>query len=219
MVPMETEVEKVTTVDIGKARRLHITRAMVAESGETPGCLGCTGIQKFHDENCRKRFERVYLHTAAVPTPAVPIPESESPTGADAAEGESATAEPSSAAEKKESESNDETGEAKCAAAAMSAKDVEMKDTECNDETSDGPPGLAAAADPVRYQTNEGKRRRVAARIEEAVEYAMDSGDVGMIMAVQEAIDSDEGEQEEPDEIWGGKEWLDCRLVREGRMS
>ena len=170
-------------------------------------------------ENCRKRFERIHLHTAAVPTPAVPIPESGSPTGADAAEGESATAEPSSAAEKKESESSDETGEAKCAAAAMSAKDVEMKDTECNYEMSDVPSGLAAAADPVRYQTSDGKRRRVAARIDEAVEYAMDSGDVGMIMAVQEAIDLEEGEQEEPDEIWNGKEWIDPRLVREGRLD
>ena len=207
-----------TTVDIGKARRLYITRAMVAESGETPGCLGCTGIQKFHDENCRNRFERIYLHTTAVPTPAAPIPESESPTDADAAEGEAATAEPSSAAETMESESNDETGEAKCAAAAMSAKDVEMKDTECNDETSGGPPG-PAAADPVRYQISDGKRRRVAARIEEAVECAMDSGDVVMIMAVQEAIDSDEGVQEESDEIWGGKEWLDPRLVKEGRLD
>ena len=47
----------------------------------------------------------------------------------------------------------------------------------------------------------------------------MDSGHVGMIMAVQEAIESDEGEQEEPHEIWGGKEWLDPRLVKEGRLD
>ena len=47
----------------------------------------------------------------------------------------------------------------------------------------------------------------------------MDCGDVGLIMAVQEAIGSEEGEQEEPDEIWGGKEWLDPRLVREGRLD
>ena len=33
---------------------------------------------------------------------------------------------------------------------------------------------------------SDGKRRRVAARIEEAVECAMDAGDVGMIMGVQE---------------------------------
>ena len=156
--PTETAVEKLTTVDIGKARRLHITRAMVAESGETLGCLGCTGTQKFHDENCRKTFERIYLHTTAVPTPAAPIPESESPTGADAAEGAAATAEPSSAAEKEESESNDETGEAKCAAAAMSAKDVEIKDTECNDGTSGGPPG------PARPQTEH--ESEVRARVE-----------------------------------------------------
>ena len=140
--PMETEVEKVTTVDIGKARRLYITRAMVVESGETLGCLGRTGTQKFHDENCRKWFERIYLHTAAMPTTAAPIPESETPTGAGAAEEEAATAEPSSAAKKRKSESDNETGETKRAAVEMTAEDADVKDTECNDE---------AAADPVRY--------------------------------------------------------------------
>ena len=68
-------------------------------------------------------------------------------------------------------------------------------------------------------QANEGKRRRVAAWIEDAVESAMDSSHVGMIMAVQEATESDEGEQEEAHEIWGGKEWLDPRLVKEGRLD
>ena len=68
--PMETQVEKVTTVDIGKSRRLYITRVTIAESGQSPGCFGCTGVQKFHDENCQKRFERIYLHTAAVLTSA-----------------------------------------------------------------------------------------------------------------------------------------------------
>ena len=47
----------------------------------------------------------------------------------------------------------------------------------------------------------------------------MDSGDVGMIMAVQKAIDSDEDEHAGSDEIWGGKEWLDPRLVKEGRLD
>ena len=195
--PMETEVEKVTTVDIGKARRLYTTRAMVVESGETPGCLGCTGIQKFHDENCRKRFERIYLHTAAMPTTTAPIPESETPTGADAADEEAVTAEPSSAAEKRTSGIDVETGETKRTVVEMSAKDVEMNNTECNDEVT---------ADPVRYQASEGKRRRVAARIEEADEHAMDCGDVELIAAVQEAIEPEKDEQEEPDEIWGGKE-------------
>ena len=139
--PMETEVEKVTTVDIGKARRLYITKAMVVESGETLGCLGCTGIQKFHDENSRMRFEIIYLHTAAMPTTAAPIPESETPTCADAADEEAVTAMPSSAAEKRKSESDDETVETKRTAVEMSAKDVEMNNTECNDEVT---------ADPVR---------------------------------------------------------------------
>ena len=42
-------------------------------------------------------------------------------------------------------------------------------------------------------QASEGKRRRVAARIEEAVEHAMDCGDVDLIAAVQEAIESEKG--------------------------
>ena len=113
-------------------------------------------------------------------------------------------------AEKRKSESDDETGETKRTAVEMSAKDVEMNNTECNDEVT---------ADPVRYQASEGKRRRVAARIEEAVEHAMDCGDVDLIAAVQEAIESEKDEQEEPDEIWGGKEWLDPRLVRGGRLE
>ena len=194
--PMETEVEKVTTVDIGKARRLYITKAMVVESGETLGCLGCTGIQKFHDENSRMSLEIIYLHTAAMPTTAAPIPESETPTCADAADEEAVTAVPSSAAEKRKSESDDETVETKRTAVEMSAKDVEMNNTECKDEVT---------ADPVRYQASEGKRRRVAARIEESVEHALGCGDVDLIAAVQEAIESEKDEQEEPDEIWGGE--------------
>ena len=47
----------------------------------------------------------------------------------------------------------------------------------------------------------------------------MDSGDVGMRMTVQEAIESDDGEQAESDEIWGGKRWLDPRQVKEGRLE
>ena len=145
-----------------------------------------------------------------MPTTTAPIPESETPTGADAADEESVTAEPSSAAEKRTSGIDVETGETKRTVVEMSAKDVEMNNTECNDEVT---------ADPVRYQASEGKRRRVAARIEEADEHAMDCGDVDLIAAVQEAIEPEKDEQEEPDEIWGGKEWLDPRLVREGRLD
>ena len=100
---MDTEVGKVTTVDIGKSRRLYITRAMITESGQTLGCLGCMGVQKFHDESCRKRFERIYLHTAAVPTLAASVLEkdcvAETPADADV-EGEAA-AEPRGTAEKR----------------------------------------------------------------------------------------------------------------------
>ena len=47
----------------------------------------------------------------------------------------------------------------------------------------------------------------------------MDSDDVGMIMAVQVGIESDESERAESGEIWGGKEWLDPRLVKEGPLD
>ena len=47
----------------------------------------------------------------------------------------------------------------------------------------------------------------------------MDSGNVAMIISVQETIDSYEGEQDKSDEIWAGKDWLDPRLVREGRLN
>ena len=98
------------------------------------------------------------------------------------------------------------------------------------DQALDVPPGLeiaasaasASAGEPASYQASEGKRRRGAARIEEAVEGAMETGDLGMIMAVLEAIESDEGEQDEqdePDEIWYGKEWLDPRRVKEGGLD
>ena len=46
---------------------------MIAESGPSPGCSGCMGVQKFHDESCRKRFERIYLHAAAAPTSETPV--------------------------------------------------------------------------------------------------------------------------------------------------
>ena len=91
---------------------------------------------------------------------------------------------------------------------------IESADRKRKDQAVDSPPGLesaagasAAAADPASHRSSD-NRRRFAARIEAAVEGEMETGDVGMIMAVHEAIESDEGEQDEPDEIWGGKEWL-----------
>ena len=71
-----------------------------------------------------------------------------------------------------------------------------------------------------KQQQNQWDSRQTKARDDELQEGSkmqlrlMDSSHVGMIMAVQEAIESDEGEQEEPHETWGGKEWLDPRLVR-----
>ena len=120
---METDVKKVTTVDIGKSRRLYITRAMIGESGQTPGCFGCMAVQKFHDEICRKRVERIYLHTAVVPTLAASVPEKydvpEVPAGADA-EGEAA-ARPSGSGEERERKDNDDPDEVK--RTATTAKD------------------------------------------------------------------------------------------------
>ena len=163
-----------------------------------------------------------------MPTPAAPSPKkgdnSETRADTDAKE---ASAEESRTKEKREPEDNDESGEVKNAKkTAMTAKDVEVEDLlpEHKDPALDGPRGLeistgAAAAESVRYQASESNWRRVTATIEEAVECAMDSGDVGMRMAVQEAIESDDGEQAESDEIWGGKRWLDPRQVKEGRLE
>ena len=209
--PMEAEVEKVSTVDIGKSRRLHITRAMITESGQTPGCFGCMGVQEAHDENCRKRFERIYLHTAAVPTFATSVRE-----GTSAPEAPVETSAPLET-----SAEGDTIADQECEEDGTDGgnnQDVVMDDLENKRQKIGCPPGLEtsteAAAEPVEQQANEGKRRRVAGRIEDAVESLMDSGHVGMIMAVQEAIESDEGEQEEPHETWGGKGWLETRLVR-----
>ena len=98
--------------------------------------------------------------------------------------------------------------------ATTTAEDTEMESAERKrkDQALDSPPGLESAAGASAAAVDSGvtdpaTKRRVAARIEEAVEGAMQTGDVGM--AVQEPIESDEGEQDEPDVIWGGKEWLD----------
>ena len=157
--PMETEVEKVTTVDIGKPWRLCITRAMITESGQTPGCLGCMGVQKFHDERCRKRFKRIYLHTAAVPTPAAHSPEkgdnSETPADTDAKE---ARAEESGTKKKREADDNAEPDEDRSTKkVAVTVNGIEMEDSlpEQKDRRLDGPPGLeistGAAAESVSY--------------------------------------------------------------------
>ena len=199
------------------------------------------GCSEVSDESCRKRFERIHLHTAAVPTlaPLVPARDevlevSEASADADASEtpagavAEEAAAGPSSSGVKRGDDDNGPDDARSAKRATMTAEDTEMKNAERKrkDQAHDSFPGLesavgvsAAAADPTSHRSSESKRGRVAARIEEAVEGAMQTGDVGVIMAVQEAIESDEVEQDEPDEIWGGKEWLDPRLVKEGRLD
>ena len=163
-----------------------------------------------------------------MPTPAAPLPEkgdnSETLADTDAKE---ACAKESGTKEKRGAEDNAEPDEDRSTKkVTVTVKDIEMEDSlpEHKDQAPDGPPGPeistgAAAAESVSYQASEGKRIRVAAKIEEAVGCAMDSGDVGMIMAVQEAIESEEGEWAASDEIWGGKQWLDPRLVKEGRLD
>ena len=200
------------------------------------------GVRGFHDESCRKRFDRIHFHTADAPsvTPVLAPDEvleaSEAPAGADTSEApagavaeEEGGAGPSSSSSgvKRRDDDNGSGDSRSVKRATTTAEDTEMESAQRKrkDQALDSPPGLesaagasAAAADPAGHRSSD-KRRRVAARIEEAVEGAMQTGDVGMIMAVQEAIEPDEGEQDEPDEIWGGKEWLDPRLVKEGRLD
>ena len=206
-----------TTVDIGRSRRLYITRAMIAESGQSPGCFGCMGVQEFHDESGRKRFERICLHTAAVPAEDEAPEAPEAPAGADASEApagavaeEEAAAGPSGSGVKKRDDDNGPDDARSAKRATTTAEDAEMENAERKrkDQALDKPPGRENAAgassseaEPASHRSSESKRRRVAARIEEAVEGAMQTGDVGMIMAVQEAIESDEGEQGEPDRV------------------
>ena len=134
---METEVEKVTTVDIGGSRRLYITGAKIAEPGQSPGCYGCMGVQKFHDES-PKRFERIYLHTAAVPTSALP---GRVVSGV---------------------KRRDDARSAKRATTTAEVAEMENAERKRKDQALDSPPGLESAA----HRSSESKRRRVAARIE-----------------------------------------------------
>ena len=117
-----------TTVDIGRARRLYITTQVTRR--ELSKKIREDLLAYCSDTDTRRANSWVGDRQAA-----------------DAAEGKEATAEPSCTAEKKVSETNDKTGEVKCAKVATAAKDIEMKDAERKDETLDGHPGLAAAAE------------------------------------------------------------------------
>ena len=102
------------------------------------------GEQKFHDESCWKRFERIYLHTAAVPTSAAPVlardevPEpSEAVAGTDASEApagavaeEEAAARPSSSGVKRRDDDNGPDDARSAKRATTTAEDTEMETAE-----------------------------------------------------------------------------------------
>ena len=114
--------------------------------------LWCMGVQKAHDKSCRKRFERIYLHTAAGPTAAASVPAedevpdaSEAPAGADAEE--VAAAGPSgSGVKRRDVDGLDEARSAKRATTTAEDAEMETSERKRKDQALDSPPGLESAA-------------------------------------------------------------------------
>ena len=63
-------------------RRRYITKSLVQQHGETPGCSACLGVSSQHTTKCRERFERLINPTATDVIPAIPSTvEDPSPAG------------------------------------------------------------------------------------------------------------------------------------------
>ena len=48
---------------MASSRRRYITKALMQQHGETPGCSACLGIASEHTATCRERFERLIRST------------------------------------------------------------------------------------------------------------------------------------------------------------
>ena len=63
-------------------RRRYITKSLVQQHGETPGCSACLGVSSQHTTKCRERFERLINPNATDVIPAIPSAvEDPSPAG------------------------------------------------------------------------------------------------------------------------------------------
>ena len=64
-------------------RRRYVTKALVQQHGETPGCSACLGIASQHTATCRERFERLInpIATDAIPTVLSITEEDQQPDG------------------------------------------------------------------------------------------------------------------------------------------
>ena len=52
-------------------RRRYITKSLVQQNGETPGCSACLGVSSQHTMKCRERFERLINSNATDVIPAI----------------------------------------------------------------------------------------------------------------------------------------------------
>ena len=57
---------------MASSRRRYITKSLIQQHGETPGCSACLGIASQHTAKCRERFEKLINPNATDVIPAVP---------------------------------------------------------------------------------------------------------------------------------------------------
>ena len=67
---------------MASSRRRYITKSLVQQHGETPGCSACLGVSSQHTATCRERFERLINPNATDVIPVIPnVVGDPSPTG------------------------------------------------------------------------------------------------------------------------------------------
>ena len=67
---------------MASSRSTYITKSLVQQHGETPGCSACLGVSSQHTATCRERFERLINPNATDVIPVVPsVVGDPSPTG------------------------------------------------------------------------------------------------------------------------------------------
>ena len=57
---------------MASSRRRYITKTLILQHGETPGCSACLGIASQHTAKSRERFEKLINPNATDVIPAVP---------------------------------------------------------------------------------------------------------------------------------------------------
>ena len=62
----------VVEAPMASSRRRYITKSLIQQHGETPGCSACSGIASQHTAKCRERFEKLINPNATDPIPGGP---------------------------------------------------------------------------------------------------------------------------------------------------